>query len=88
MVRQLPLRWDEWNEEHIARHGVEPHEVEEVARKTFHFTKARGGRYRVIGQTDGGRFLTVVVAPRRDGTYYVVTARDADEIERRAYRRR
>jgi uncharacterized DUF497 family protein len=42
---------------------------------------------RVIGQTDGGRYLTIIVVPRR-GAFYVVTARDATTNERRAYRQR
>ena len=88
MVRALRLRWDGWNEDHVARHGVDREEVEEVARNAPHVTRARGRTYRVIGQTDGGRYLTLIVAPRPDGSFYVVTARDADEIERRAYRRR
>ena len=87
-MRPLRLRWDEWYEEHVAHHRVDPAEVEEVTRNTPHVTRARRGSYRVIGQTDGGRFLTVVVAPRAGGEFYVVTARDADDIERRAYRRR
>ena len=82
-MRSLRLRWDEWNEEHVVRHGVDPAEVEEVARNAPHVTRARDGLYRVIGQTDGGRFLTVYVAPRKEGRHYVVTARDADDIERR-----
>ena len=27
------LIWDEWNKEHIARHGVTPEEVEEVCHR-------------------------------------------------------
>ena len=88
MVRSLRLRWDAWSEEHIARHGIEWDEVEQVARNAPYFTRGRDGTYRVIGQTDGGRFETVVVAPRPDGRFYVVTARDADDGERRVYRQR
>jgi hypothetical protein len=36
-VRILELRWSSWNEEHIARHGVEPREIEEiVASGSYH----------------------------------------------------
>ena len=87
MVRFLWPRWDAWSEEHIARHGVDRYEVEEVARNAPHVTRGRGGTYRMIGQTDGGRFLTVYVVPRGDGDYYVVTARDAMPNERRTFRR-
>ena len=88
MVRSLRLGWDAWNEDHVARHGINPDEVEEAARNAPHMIRARGRTFRVIGQTDGGRSLTVFVAPRPGGTFYVVTARDADEIVRRAYQQR
>lgn len=78
--------WNEWNEDHIARHGVDRTEAEEVALGDSYITKGRRGTYRVVGQTNGGRFLTVVVSPRGDGVSYVVTARDADSSERRALR--
>ncbi len=88
MARRFDLIWDERNDDHIARHGVEPSEVEEVAQNTPFVTRGRRGTYRLIGQTDAGRLLTVIVA-RDEGTlFYVVTARDADDRERRAYRRR
>jgi uncharacterized DUF497 family protein len=86
-VRINELAWDEWNDEHIARHGVTQDEVEEIADSAPHILRSRGGTYRLIGQTFGGRLLTVVVSPRGSGVFYVVTARDADADERRAYRR-
>lgn len=88
MVRRIELLWDEWNEEHIARHGVEQEEAEQAARNAPYLTRGRRRTYRVVGPTDGGRLLTIVVARRNGNEYYVVTARDADDEERRAYRRR
>ncbi len=80
-MRIEELVWDEWNEEHITRHGVTTDEAEEVATGHSFITRAREGRYRVIGQTAAGRFLTVYVAPRQRGRFYVVTARDATPNE-------
>jgi hypothetical protein len=88
VVRISELLWDEWNEEHVARHGVDPGEVDEVARNRPLITTARDGLYRKIGQTDAGRYLTAYVAPEHRAMFYVVTARDATEGERRAFRRR
>ena len=88
MVRRLELLWDDWNEEHVARHGVDPEEHDEVARNSPYMTRGRGRTYRVIGVTDRGRLLTLVVVREVGSTYDVVTARDADDHERRAYRRR
>ena len=73
--------------DHIARHHVSVEEVEEVIFGTPFIRKARQERYHIIGQTDAGRYLTVFVAPWGKGIYGLVTARDADDAERRAYLR-
>jgi uncharacterized DUF497 family protein len=83
--------WDEWNEEHIARHGIDPEEVEEVLVGLFSpplIQRARQGSYRALGQTAGGRYLAVFFALRAPGGVYPITARDMDTKERRTYRRR
>ncbi len=74
-------------EEHIARHQVSVAEVEEVIFGAPFIRKARQGRYHIIGQTEAGRYITVFVAPRGRGVYGLVTARDSDDAERRAYLR-
>jgi len=74
-------------EEHIARHQVSVAEVEEVVFGAPFIRKARQGRYHILGQTEAGRYLAVFVAPRGPGVYGLVTARDADDAERRAYMR-
>lgn len=72
-------------EEHIAHHHVSVSEVEEVIFGEPFIRKTRQGRYLAIGQTEVGRYLTVFIAPREPGVYGLVTARDADDAERRAY---
>ena len=74
-------------EEHIARHHVSVAEVEEVIFGVPFIRKTKQGRYHIIGQTEAGRYLTVFVAPRGRGVYGLVTARDADDAERTAFRR-
>lgn len=64
------LLWDEWSEDHIARHGVEPDEVEQLIANPYYVDRARDGLYRLIGQTFGGRYLTVILAPRGGDFYY------------------
>jgi uncharacterized DUF497 family protein len=86
-VRIYELVIEPGREEHIARHHVSVAEVEEVVFGTPFIRKARQGRYHIIGQTEAGRYLAVFLAPREQGVYGLVTARDADEAERRAYRR-
>jgi len=88
MVWFSELIWDDWNEEHIARHGVRRSEATEAVRSAPSLTRARDGTYRVIGQTNAGRYLFVIVVPQPLEAYYVVTARDATRNERRNIRRR
>ena len=79
--------WDENNIEHIANHGVEPYEAEEVIDDDPFIVKA-GGKYLAYGQTDGGRHLLVVFAPKPGQRLRVITARDMTAAEKKRFRRR
>ena len=82
------LRWNDWNEDHIARHRVEPSEVEEVVfHRSHHLARIRDDRYLVIGRTDSGRLLSIIVDRDGGAVFFVVTARDAAPKERRLYLR-
>jgi uncharacterized DUF497 family protein len=58
--------WDDWNREHIARHGVTPEEAEEIVEHAIApFPRDEGeGKYIVWGRTEVGRYLQVVFAYR------------------------
>lgn len=71
--------------DHIARHGVTVEEVDDVVFGRPLILRTREDRYLLIGQTVSGRYLTVVVAPRGHSVYGLVTARDAEGLERRRY---
>jgi uncharacterized DUF497 family protein len=88
VVRVDEVDWSDESIEHIARHGVRPGEVEEVVFGAPFVTRGRERTYRFVGQTEGGRFLTVIMARRRGRVFAVLTARDATREERRALRRR
>jgi hypothetical protein len=75
-------------DEHVARHGIYVEEVLEVFYSRHVRSSGHSGRFRIIGQTVSGRFLTLVVGKRGRGRLALVTARDADEAERRFFRRR
>jgi uncharacterized protein len=82
------LIWDDWNEEHIARHGITLEEVEEVCFGDPLVLAAQGRDKRAFyGQTDAGRYLLVILGERGGGIYYPVTARDMTVAERRRYQR-
>jgi uncharacterized DUF497 family protein len=79
------LIWDPWNVQHIARHDVRPQEVEEVCHNRYIVRNAKYGRLMLIGVTDLGRTLVVVLAREDEDVYYPITARPADRKERRIY---
>ncbi len=84
----LQLFWENKNAEHIARHGVGPDEVEEVCfDQATLFTRAGQRRYQAIGQTAAGRYLAIFPDRKENGIYYPVTARRADDSERRLFQR-
>jgi uncharacterized protein len=85
------FRWNQWNIQHIARHGISPDAAEQVvihARRPYPSYEG-DGRFLVRGQTDGGQYLQVVYVVDDDGeTFYVIHARPLTESEKRNLRRR
>ncbi|MFN8495957.1 MAG: BrnT family toxin [Caldilineaceae bacterium] len=79
--------WDEENIEHIADHGVEPYEAEEVIDNAVLVRKVAQGKYIAFGQTDYGRYLIVVFAPKSNQRLRVITARDMTLTEKKRFRR-
>ena len=78
----LDLIIEEDREDHIARHGVTLGDVYEVVDGRHLAVRSREGRLLLIGQTRGGRYLSIVVAPRGGNRYGLVTARDSVNHER------
>lgn len=87
IVAQYRFWWDENNIEHIANHGVEPYEAEEVVDDSQRLLKAGQDRYTAYGQTDNGRYLLVVFALKSENRIRVITARDLTATEKRQLRR-
>jgi uncharacterized DUF497 family protein len=80
------FEWDDFNVEHIVRHGVDADEAEEVFLEQPLIRRAREGRYLALGRTDAGRLLAVIFE-RRGPRVRVVTARDMSAAERDYHRR-
>ena len=76
------------SENHIARHGVTPEEVEQSTHRPFYTMTGRDGTTLLFGQTYAGRFLLVVLAQASDGRWYVVTARTMTVSERQIYKKK
>ena len=82
------LDWDGWNTEHIAKHGITREQVEEAIAGDTVARATRKNRVLVLGPTQAGRLLAVVLGPVPDepGAYYTFSARPASRQERRYYR--
>lgn len=87
-MQEYEFWWDEENIDHIANHGVEPFEAEAVLANPPWIKRVGEGKYLGYGQTDAGRFLLVVFAPKSNARLRVITARDMTVAERRRYRNR
>ncbi len=69
-----------------SKHNVTVKEVFEVLEGVFLYTRVKGNRYRIIGKTFAGRFLTLFV-DKKGQIYELVTARDSTDAEKRLYRK-
>lgn len=85
------LIWPEDRVRHIARHGVEPHEVEEACFGEALVQRAKSSGpnpvYYILGQTSSGRHLFCVVIQFPNGKGFPVTARPMTPRERKRYKR-
>ena len=84
--------WTHENIEHIAKHGILPHEAEyvvETARAPFPQLAGEEKRL-VVGQLMDGRYMQVVYVPSRSlpGAVYVIHARPLTDTEKHRFRRR
>lgn len=88
------MLWDDYNIEHIAKHGVKPAEVEQVVFGTgmkgpFEDNRSRTGRlvfFGFSGPTLNRRTLVAVTdRPTANGDAYVLSARPATDRERMKY---
>ena len=79
------LLWDEWNKEHIKKHGVTIVEIEEVWRsKTIEYDSYLERKV-ILGKTKDERLLTIIISVTNDQRYYVISSRDMSKKERRIY---
>jgi hypothetical protein len=83
------FRWNDWNREHIAVHGVLPEEAEFLINRASppYPEQIGNGKWRVRGQTVHGRYIQVVFIIEKD-CYYVIHARGLTEGEKHQLRRR
>jgi uncharacterized DUF497 family protein len=88
IVAEVLFEWDKVNEDHIALHGYEVDEVEEVFEGKFKIRRGRESTYLCYGATLDGRLAFIVFKRLGKGRIRVITARDMQDNERRMYRRK
>lgn len=86
----MQFRWNDWNVQHVAEHGVDPDEAEGVVQNAAPPWPLFGGegKFLVWGSGNGDRPLQVVFVLDPDDTVYVIHARPLTEKEKRRFRRR
>ena len=85
----MEFRWNDWNVEHIAGHGVSPDEAEDAVRscrRPFP-RKIDDDKWLAWGRGSGGRFLQVIFVLDLADTIYVIHARPLTDQEKRRFRR-
>ncbi len=93
MIIFTQLEWRKDRVAHItAKHGVTPGEVEEVCFGTPFILRGPGKRknrlYYVLGQTETGRYLFIVLKPLGGKKAQSITAREMSLSERKRYCKR
>ena len=86
----MDFRWNQWNIEHLAKHGVDPEEAEEVVRTATGPYPRRIGEDKLLvwGPGRGGRLLRVIFVLDDDGTAFVLHGRPLTSRETWIHRRR
>ena len=83
------LIWTKSNIEHIGFHHITVEEVEEgIFENVPFFTKGREDRIYCFTHTPDGKYLFIVLAPKKQGAYYVITAREMTKRERTWYNKK
>jgi uncharacterized DUF497 family protein len=85
----VDFRWNEWNTEHVAQHGIEAEAAEHVVEEAKAPYPRRIGEDKLLvwGPDPAGEPLQVIFVLDEDGSAYVLHARPLTEREKRRYRR-
>lgn len=86
----MQFRWNDWNTDHVAGHGVTREGAEYVVdRARRPWPRREGdGKYRVRGNTEAGDWLQVIYIFSPADIAYVIHARPLTEREKQQERRR
>ena len=82
------LQWDDKNVEHLAIHSVAPQEAMDICFGFHVAEKEDGQRYILSGQTEGGRYINVVIEKIGKGLFRPISAFEMSESYKRRYKNR
>jgi hypothetical protein len=84
------FRWEEWNEDHIAEHGIAPRQAEYLINHPRRgFPRYIGdGKFLVQGQDQNGLWMQAIFVMSPPGVAFVIHARPLNDAEKRRLRRR
>ena len=82
------LEWDDENVNHIAKHNVNPQEVEDICFGLHISSKESNQRHILSGQTSNGRYLNVVSERVGKGLFRPITAFEMSDNYKNSYRKR
>lgn len=81
MILVKGLIWDDWNKEHIAKHGISLEKVEELCHGKHEVVESYRKRLLITGKTKQGKVIAIVLSPEDrnlqsygNGIYYPITA--------------
>ena len=85
----MDFRWNDWNEEHVEKHGVSFAEAEHIVeRAQSPFPRMIEDDKRLVwGRGRGGRLLQVIFLVDEDEAIYIIHARPLMEREKGRFRR-
>ena len=85
----MEFRWNEWNTEHVAEHGVEPEAAEHVVEgaRAPYPRRIDEDKLLVWGPGPAGELLQVIFVLDEGGTAFILHARPLSEREKRRCRR-
>lgn len=95
VLKIYSFRWNSDRINHIAKHGIEQHEVEQAAfddphrlikKSVVSYKNSSQYIYRLLGRTGEGRYLALFFIPQGRGIIYPVTARNMNNNEKRLYK--
>ncbi len=84
------INWTDWSIEHIAKHNVEPYELEEgLLEDEPIILEQQNDRRMILCSTWSGRLLFVVISfPPEEKQIRIITARDMNRWEKKHYKKR